>query len=214
MRDFSQYEQVIFDCDGVILDSNDIKSNAFARSLVDEDKELVKQFITYHKKNGGVSRFKKFEYFFKKIKNQKKYTNSLNNALNRYAKLSYEGLLDSSEVKGVRSVLMLLQNLNIESFVVSGGEQNEVRAVLKSKCLDQYFKNIYGSPITKEEHLLTIRPTKSLYFGDAKSDYIAAKKFDMDFIYISGVSDWEDGKEFCRSNNIDILEDFFDLKLD
>ena len=214
MRDFSQYKQVIFDCDGVILDSNDIKSNAFARSLVDEDKELVKQFITYHKKNGGVSRFKKFEYFFKKIKNQKKYTNSLNNALNRYAKLSYEGLLDSSEVKGVRSVLMLLQNLNIESFVVSGGEQNELRAVLKSKHLDHYFKKIYGSPITKEEHLLTIRTTRSLYFGDAKSDYIAAKNFDMDFVYISSVSDWDDGVEFCQSNNIEILKDFSDLKLD
>jgi phosphoglycolate phosphatase-like HAD superfamily hydrolase len=214
MHDFSRYKQVIFDCDGVILDSNDIKSNAFARSLVDEDKGLVKQFIAYHKKNGGVSRFKKFEYFFKNIKSQKKYKNSLNNALDKYAKLSYEGLLNSTEVKGVRSILVLLNDLNIESFVVSGGEQNEVRAVLKSKNLDQYFKEIYGSPITKEEHLLTIRPTKSLYFGDAKSDYIAAKKFGMDFIYISGVSDWEDGKEFCQSNNIDILKDFSDLELD
>jgi phosphoglycolate phosphatase-like HAD superfamily hydrolase len=214
MHDFSRYKQVIFDCDGVILDSNDIKSNAFARSLVDEDKGLVKQFIAYHKKNGGVSRFKKFEYFFKNIKSQKKYKNSLNNALDKYAKLSYEGLLNSTEVKGVRSILVLLNDLNIESFVVSGGEQNEVRAVLKSKNLDQYFKEIYGSPITKEEHLLTIRPTKSLYFGDAKSDYIAAKKFGMDFIYISGASDWEDGKEFCQSNNIDILKDFSDLELD
>ncbi len=214
MHDFSRYKQVIFDCDGVILDSNDIKSNAFVRSLVDEDKGLVKQFIAYHKKNGGVSRFKKFEYFFKNIKSQKKYKNSLNNALDKYAKLSYEGLLNSTEVKGVRSILVLLNDLNIESFVVSGGEQNEVRAVLKSKNLDQYFKEIYGSPITKEEHLLTIRPTKSLYFGDAKSDYIAAKKFGMDFIYISGVSDWEDGKEFCQSNNIDILKDFSDLELD
>jgi beta-phosphoglucomutase-like phosphatase (HAD superfamily) len=214
MRDFSQYKQVIFDCDGVILDSNDIKSNAFARSLVDEDKELVKQFITYHKKNGGVSRFKKFEYFFKNIKNQKKYSNSLNNALDRYAKLSFEGLLGSNEIKGVRSMLMLLSDLNIDSFVVSGGEQNEVKAVLKSKHLDHYFKEIYGSPITKEDHLLTIKPTNSLYFGDAKSDYIAAKKFGMDFIYISGISDWEDGKDFCQSNNIEILKDFSDLELD
>ena len=76
MHDFSQYKQVIFDCDGVILNSNDIKSNAFARSLIDEDKGLVKQFIEYHKKNGGVSRFKKFEYFFKNIKGQKEYKNS------------------------------------------------------------------------------------------------------------------------------------------
>ena len=164
MRDFSQYEQVIFDCDGVILDSNNIKSKAFAKSLIDEDKNLVEQFITYHKKNGGVSRFKKFEYFFKEIKNQNNYKDSLNNALSRYSALSYEGLLGSSEVKGVRSILMSLYVLNIESFVVSGGEQNELREVLKSKNLDHYFKKIYGSPVTKEEHLLNIRPTKSLYF--------------------------------------------------
>ncbi len=213
MRDFSQYEQVIFDCDGVILDSNNIKSNAFVKSLIDEDKNLVEQFITYHKKNGGVSRFKKFEYFFKEMKNQNNYKDSLNNALSRYAALSFEGLLGSSEVKGVRSILMSFCDLNIESFVVSGGEQNELRAVLKSKNLDHYFKKIYGSPVTKEEHLLNIRPTKSLYFGDAKSDYIAAKNFDMDFVYISGVSDWEDGVEFCQSNNIEILKDFSDLYL-
>ena len=213
MRDFSQYEQVIFDCDGVILDSNNIKSNAFAKSLIDEDKNLVEQFITYHKKNGGVSRFKKFEYFFKEIKNQNNYKNSLNNALSRYSALSYEGLLVSSEVKGVRNLLMSFYDLNIESFVVSGGEQNELRAVLKSKNLDHYFKKIYGSPVTKEEHLLNIRPTKSLYFGDAKSDYIAAKNFDMDFVYVSGFSDWEDGVEFCQSNNIEILKDFSDLYL-
>ena len=213
MRDFSQYEQVIFDCDGVILDSNNIKSKAFAKSLIDEDKNLVEQFITYHKKNGGVSRFKKFEYFFKEIKNQNNYKDSLNNALSRYSALSYEGLLGSSEVKGVRSLLMSFYDLNIESFVVSGGEQNELREVLKSKNLDHYFKKIYGSPVTKEEHLLNIRPTKSLYFGDAKSDYIAAKNFDMDFVYISGFSDWEDGVEFCQSNNIEILKDFSDLYL-
>ena len=211
MLDLSQYKQVIFDCDGVILDSNDIKSNAFIESLIDEDKELVKKFVTYHKKNGGVSRFKKFEYFYKKIKNQKQYENSLNNALNRYAKLSYEGLLDSSEINGVRSILMRLNELNIESFVVSGGQQSELRKVLKCKDLDEYFTKIYGSPVAKEEHLLNIKLTKTLYFGDAESDYIAAKNFNIDFVFISGASDWEDGVEFCQSKNIQILKDFSDL---
>jgi hypothetical protein len=36
----------------------------------------------------------------KNIKNQKKYSNSLNNALDRYAMLSFEGLLGSNEIKG------------------------------------------------------------------------------------------------------------------
>jgi phosphoglycolate phosphatase-like HAD superfamily hydrolase len=38
---------------------------------------------------------------------------------------------------------MLLSDLNIDSFVVSGGEQNEVKAVLKSNHLDHYFKEIF-----------------------------------------------------------------------
>ena len=62
MLDLSQYQQIIFDFDGVILDSNQIKSNAFSNSLIDEDKELVKLFIAFHKKNGGISRFKKFNF--------------------------------------------------------------------------------------------------------------------------------------------------------
>jgi beta-phosphoglucomutase-like phosphatase (HAD superfamily) len=37
MYDIKNYQQVIFDCDGVILDSNQIKSKAFADALVDED---------------------------------------------------------------------------------------------------------------------------------------------------------------------------------
>jgi hypothetical protein len=55
------------------------------------------------------------------LKNQKKYSNSLNNALDRYAILSFEGPSGSNEIKGVRSILMLLSDLNIDSFVVSGG---------------------------------------------------------------------------------------------
>jgi beta-phosphoglucomutase-like phosphatase (HAD superfamily) len=41
MLNLSKYNQVVFDCDGVILDSNNIKSEAFAKSLIGEDKELV-----------------------------------------------------------------------------------------------------------------------------------------------------------------------------
>ena len=78
MLDLSQYQQIIFDFDGVILDSNQIKSNAFSNSLIDEDKELVKLFIAFHKKNGGISRFKKFDYFFNTIKNQKTYQKTSN----------------------------------------------------------------------------------------------------------------------------------------
>ena len=33
MIEFSKYKSIIFDCDGVILNSNEIKTNAFKKSL-------------------------------------------------------------------------------------------------------------------------------------------------------------------------------------
>ena len=53
MLDISKYDYAIFDCDGVILNSNKIKSNAFAQSLNGESNDLVANFIEYHKQNGG-----------------------------------------------------------------------------------------------------------------------------------------------------------------
>jgi beta-phosphoglucomutase-like phosphatase (HAD superfamily) len=211
MLNLRKYRQVIFDCDGVILNSNDVKSEAFSKSLAGESVELIQEFIDYHKNNGGVSRFVKFEHFFRNIKKQKHYKSDLNKALKKYSKLSLEGLLLSDEIDGVRSVLKFLNVLNIDCFVVSGGEQNEVRLALKSQGLSQYFKGVYGSPMTKQEHLLNIKPTESLYFGDAVSDYVAATVFDMDFVYISGASDWLGGTDFCRSKGVRVMEDFSKL---
>jgi len=210
--DISRYSAMIFDCDGVILDSNKVKSKAFAATLKGEDPKLIDEFIRYHKLNGGISRFVKFEYFFKIIKGQKKYQEDLSDALNRYAKLIYKELLGCDEIKGIRDTLDQLIKLNIDCFVVSGGEQAEVRDVLKKRDFSHYFNTIYGSPITKKQHLATIKSTKSLYFGDARSDYEAANFFGMDFIYISGASEWIEGINFCQQNDIMIFKDFTEIK--
>ena len=53
----------IFDCDGVLISSNKLKTETFydiASKFV--PKNLVKKFIDFHKANGGVSRWEKFSY--------------------------------------------------------------------------------------------------------------------------------------------------------
>ena len=77
MLNSGQYTHAFFDCDGVILNSNKVKSEAFALALEGESPELVRKFVQYHQKNGGISRFVKFEYFFKHIKKQLNYKNAL-----------------------------------------------------------------------------------------------------------------------------------------
>ena len=55
----SKYKSIIFDCDGVILNSNSVKTQAFyliAKSFGDE---IADSFIEYHKKKWWY--FKVFE---------------------------------------------------------------------------------------------------------------------------------------------------------
>ena len=62
-----KYNSIIFDCDGVILNSNAIKTEAFRNILNNYDLNAVDEFIDYHRKNGGISRYAKLEHFLKNI---------------------------------------------------------------------------------------------------------------------------------------------------
>ena len=71
MININDYDYFIFDCDGVIINSNEIKNEAFREVLKDEKGNLVIDFINYHQQNGGVSRYEKFLHYYKNIKKQK-----------------------------------------------------------------------------------------------------------------------------------------------
>ncbi|NJM23241.1 MAG: hypothetical protein HC907_33605 [Richelia sp. SM1_7_0] len=55
---------IIFDCDGVIFDSNALKTAAFREVLAAYPQEVVDKFIVYHQKTGGISRYVKLRAFF------------------------------------------------------------------------------------------------------------------------------------------------------
>ena len=112
MLSISAYQIAVFDCDGVILDSNQIKSEAFAYALPDDPPELVKKFVQYHKENWGVSRYLKFEHYFKNIRKQAEYSEAMNAALNRYSFYSRNGLMQCREIPGIRSLLNFLNAIS------------------------------------------------------------------------------------------------------
>ena len=54
---------VIFDFDGVIVESLDVKADAF-RSLFADHPEHVDQIVRLHRENLGVSRYEKFRTIY------------------------------------------------------------------------------------------------------------------------------------------------------
>lgn len=218
MNTLDTYKVAIFDCDGVILDSNKVKSEAFAQALSDENPALVKRFIEYHQEHGGISRYIKFEHFFKNIKGQTDYCQSLKEALDRYADLSKAGLLECMEIAGARDVLAHFKRLEIPCFVASGGDQKEVREVLECRDLSHFFEGIFGSPLSKLENLNGLKVSgkfelPGIYFGDALSDMQAASEFGLDFVYIAGASEWGCGRSCSEENGFDVVDDFTQVNI-
>ena len=213
IKNINSYKCAVFDCDGVILDSNRIKTEAFRFALNKEPHELVEKFIHYHRENGGVSRYVKFLYYFNTLKKEKNPEHHANHAIKRYAAQVKSELMYCSLIPGVIEFLTIFNNLGIPCVINSGGDQEELREIFSHRGFDHFFLKILGSPATKKENLnlllrSSILKTPSIFFGDALSDYLAAKEYNMDFVFISGCSEWNQGIEFCHRNQLYFDENF------
>ena len=62
---------VVFDFDGVLAESVDVKTRAYALLFQDEGGDVVRQVVDFHLKNGGVSRFEKFRCYYSDILHNK-----------------------------------------------------------------------------------------------------------------------------------------------
>ena len=214
MFDLGNYDVYIFDCDGVILDSNKLKSAAFRDALAGEPIDKVDDLVEFHKTNGGISRYEKFKYFYEVIHPSIDKEDKCKKAILRFGEIVSERLQVVDYIPGVEDFLKYSKSLSKELYVNSGGDEKELRNLFSERNISKYFNEIYGSPHTKEKNVERIlkfykKNTRYLFFGDSKSDYLAAKSFDIDFVYISGVSEWQNPTGdfiFTTSNFTDLID--------
>ena len=172
---------VVFDCDGVILESVDVKTRAFGQTVAEHGSDAMARLIKYHIVNGGVSRYKKFEWFYREVLGRKITQNELNKLGERFERLAFDGVKNAPMVAGALECIKELQN-QIPMYVASGAPQEEVTAVLNARNLSHYFKGSYGSPPGKTELLRRIlhqtgtEPEKTIMVGDSSTDLDAAQE--------------------------------------
>lgn len=176
-----KWPAVFFDFDGVILDSVDVKTQAFAAMFRKYGPEVEKAVIKYHLENGGVSRFKKFEHYYRYILGKTVSTSQLNHLGNKFTRIALDGVLSAPFIDGAIETLILLKKNKVPAFVVSGTPHDEIKLIVKKRKLNSYFQEVHGSPRKKQEILEDIAKRHGLnlpdclFIGDAKTDYEAAK---------------------------------------
>jgi phosphoglycolate phosphatase-like HAD superfamily hydrolase len=211
-----KYNLIIFDCDGVILNSNKLKSEAFYQTTVGWGENFANQFVHYHMNNGGVSRYLKFEYFFKEILKTNIDDQIMDRALMEYAEFVSQGLMNCEIASGL---IQLRKNYpSSEWAVASGGKQDELREVFFRRDIDKLFNaGIYGSPETKESivrRLLDERKyenTSVLMLGDSLYDYQVALQNNIDFVFVYGWTEFTSGISYFKNLGVDTVKHISEL---
>lgn len=203
------YNTLVFDCDGVILNSNKVKTDAFYQAALPYGEAAAQALVDYHVAKGGVSRYLKFSHFLEHIVPVHALGRSgpsLDGLLEHYASAALEGLLTCEVAPGLHRLRELTPNTRW--LIVSGGDQTELRHVFAKRGLAELFDGgIYGSPDTKDEILArelqnnTIQ-MPALFLGDSKYDYQAASTAGLDFVFLSGWSEVKDWELWCGINNL------------
>lgn len=170
---------VVFDCDGVLLESVDAKSRAFEDVVCEHGDEAKALIRKYHQAHGGINRLEKFKYFYRKFLGREARSDELDAMCDRFVSHCLDNVLECPEVEGARDCLHDLHG-RIPMYVASGAPQDELRMILKKRGMAEFFEGIYGAPDTKGVILRRVMektgvsPDEILMVGDSSTDMDAA----------------------------------------
>lgn len=183
----SELKAIVFDFDGVILESADVKTRAFVELYADRGAEVAERVRAYHLENLGISRFKKFAWIAENILGEP-LTPVASVALGeRFTSLALAGVLAAPFVPGAdRSVPALGQTLPL--FVASGTPDEELKRIVTERQITPWFREVHGTPREKPAILrdllerLQLRASQVLFIGDGMTDYRAAMEVGTAFL--------------------------------
>jgi phosphoglycolate phosphatase-like HAD superfamily hydrolase len=176
----SAIRAIVFDFDGVILESADVKTDAFVELYADHGAEVVERVRDHHLANVGVSRFKKFAWIAEHVFGRP-LTDDESAALGRrFSDLALAKVLAAPFVPGAEAALAALGARGLPMFVASGTPHDELNMIVQHRGLQTWFQEVHGAPREKPEivrdvvarHGLTA--DQVLFIGDGMTDYKAA----------------------------------------
>jgi phosphoglycolate phosphatase-like HAD superfamily hydrolase len=202
----SEYKSLVFDCDGVILNSNKVKTDAFYNAAREYGELEALSLVKFHIEFGGVSRFKKFKHFFKNILHREYSQFEYDKIISKYAQEVRNGLLTCEIAEGLADLRELTKNA--VWFVASGGAQDELREVFHLRGLDKYFDGgVYGSPTPKDEIVKQqledgVVNTPALFLGDSRFDHEVATEYSLDFVFLTEWTEFAGLKDYAHEHSI------------
>ncbi|MFM7600942.1 MAG: HAD family hydrolase [Pseudanabaena sp.] len=182
-----KYDAIVFDFDGVLVESVDVKTQAFGALYAEYGDRIVERVKAYHLLHGGVSRFEKFRYYHEVLLGKtltKEEELRLGNLFSQYVE---DAVVEAVYVSGAYE---FLENnyQSIPLFVASGTPDQELKRIVSRRKMSDYFVSVHGSPAQKGDIIQNILSQynfvadRVLMVGDAIADYEGAIAAGVKFI--------------------------------
>lgn len=187
MKEFENKKVILWDFDGVIIDSMNVREKGFRKVLSGYSKEQVERLLDYHNKNGGLSRYVKFRYFQEEILQKEVDEEEVARMAEEFSEIMRKEL--TTKDKLIPEVLDFIEaeHTRFEMHIVSGSDGNELRFLASELEISQYFKTIEGSPRPKIPLVKDIlkeygyNRQEVCLIGDSINDCDAAKENGIEF---------------------------------
>lgn len=179
---------ILWDFDGVLMDSNAVRELGFKTVLAEFPTEKVDQLIEFHRINGGLSRYVKFRYFYEEICNLEIDDEKINLLANAFSKIMKELLINEKLlITDSMNFVKKMHHQGVKMHIVSGSDHKELNYLCEELQINHFFMSINGSP-TKKNKLVKDLLSNFNYenknvvlIGDSINDYDAAKENNIDF---------------------------------
>ncbi|EAI8625113.1 HAD family hydrolase [Campylobacter lari] len=192
MINIENIKNIIFDFDGVILDSVGLKTQAFAELFQEFPEGKVQELLKFHLQNGGISRYQKIQYFFENIIHREISDGEISKYAKKYSKLTKEKLSNSKHIIKETFDFIKKNQKCYNMHIASGADEQDLLEICDKLKLSQYFLSIHGSPIKKDILVKNIlisnnyQNKETILIGDSVNDFQAALKNN---IYFYGIID-------------------------
>lgn len=211
----SVYHTWIFDCDGVILDSNKVKTEAFRQIAQPYGEQVAEALVAYHVQQGGISRYQKFAHLLTDILGESLVTEKVLDLARLYGECVYQNLLTCPVAEGLEDLQRATQGSRW--MIVSGGDQDELRRLFAERGLAAFFDGgIFGSPANKDEILARERLSGNLnspaiFVGDSRYDHEAAQRANTDFVFVSAWTEFLGWQDYAAVQQFPVVSSVKDL---
>ena len=186
---------VIFDFDGTLVDSNEIKYKTFfdVTSHLEGAREILLSVLSDPDFGDRTAVFNHLACTLNSS-DPKSYVDAdlLNNS---YTVLCEKKIMQAPEIKGAKQSLETLHSMGMNLIVSSATPEETLNGIVIGRNISSLFSEILGSPDSKEDHIdyiinkFKIIPNDVIYVGDSEVDRRSALNKGCFFIGIGSSSD-------------------------